>query len=176
MDNIDYSIVIPVYYNQGELIPLMRSLTTLVFQANPGRAGELIFVDDGSGDGSIVELRQIQSEFSALVTIIKLTRNFGAVHASKTGLQFVTGDCFLILAADLQDPPELILEMIKRWQTGAKFVLCARAHRNDPLLSKFFSSIYYRLVRLFVVKDYPKGGFDLALMDRAFLPHLSQQF
>ena len=61
--------------------------------------------------------------------MIKLSRNFGAVHASKTGYQFVTGDGFLVLAADLQDPPALILEMVRRWQAGSKFVTCVRAKR-----------------------------------------------
>ena len=75
---VDYSIVIPVYFNEGCLIPLMRSLKTTVFEANPNYSGEIIFVDDGSEDGSLQELRSIQAEFPALVTIIKLTRNFGS--------------------------------------------------------------------------------------------------
>jgi len=104
--------------------------------------------------------------------VIKLTRNFGAVHASKTGFRYVTGDCFIILAADLQDPPELILKMVDHWLQGSKFVICTRNSRQDPLLSKLFARIYYQLLRFFVDKNYPKGGFDLALMDQSLLSFL----
>jgi glycosyltransferase involved in cell wall biosynthesis len=105
---------------------------------------------------------------------VKLTRNFGAVHASKTGLRFVTGDAFLVLAADLQDPPRLIVEMADAWRTGAKYVVCAREGREDGLSSRLFAAVYYRLVRLLVAPDYPTGGYDMALLDRALLPHLTE--
>ena len=84
----------------------------------------------------------------------------------------MTGHCFAVLAADLQDPPELIVEAARRWSAGAKFVICERESRDDPLSSKVLSAIYYRMLRLLVVPNYPKGGYDLALMDRAFLPYL----
>jgi dolichol-phosphate mannosyltransferase len=87
-------------------------------------------------------------------------------------MRFVTGDCFLVIAADLQDPPEMIVEMVERWQTGAKFVLGVRRSRPDRGLSRLFASIYYALLRGMVIQDYPRGGFDVALMDRAFLPYL----
>jgi polyisoprenyl-phosphate glycosyltransferase len=166
------SVVIPVYYNEESLpvlfAELLKAEDALIRQ---DCSLELIFVDDGSGDNSLAELLKIKQQRQS-TRVVKLTRNFGAIHASKTGFQFVTGDCFMVLAADLQDPPELIPELVARWQAGAKFILCGRLHRDDPLLSKFFAYIYYRLLRFFVVKDYPKGGFDLALMDRAILPYL----
>lgn len=166
------SIVIPVYYNEPSLAPLFAELLAIE-QACHERDDslELVFVDDGSGDHSWQELLKIKQQRPA-TRIVKLTRNFGAVHASKTGLQFVTGDCFMILAADLQDPPGLIPEMFARWRAGSKFVICARSDRQDPLTSRFFAYVYYRLLRLFVVKDYPRGGFDMALMDKAILPYL----
>ena len=166
------SVVVPVYYNEHSLAPLFSELLKQEEALRQrGHALELIFVDDGSQDSSLQELLQIKRQREA-TRIIKLTRNFGATHASKTGFQLVTGDCFLVLAADLQDPPELILEMVTKWEAGSKFVICARANRKDPVSSKLFSYIYYRLLRWFVVDDYPKGGFDMALMDRAFLPHV----
>ena len=103
--------------------------------------------------------------------VVKLTRNFGATKCTKAGLSFVTGDAFVILAADLQDPPELILDMSERWLSGAKFIICERNSRDDPLFSKILANIYYKLIRMLVIKDYPKGGFDLALMDKALLPY-----
>ena len=168
------SIVVPVYYNEeslpllfGELLKIENNLL------EKGMEMELIFVDDGSGDNSLGELLKIKKQ-RANTQVIKLTRNFGAVHASKTGFRFVTGDCFLTLAADLQDPPELILQMVEKWQAGAKYVVAARSDRDDPLGSKIFSFIYYRLVRHLVVPGYPDGGYDVALMDKEILPYLQK--
>ena len=78
----------------------------------------------------------------------------------------------MILAADLQDPPNLITEMVDQWLAGSKFVICERITRDDPLISKIYSKIYYKLLRTFVIRDYPEGGYDMALMDKAFLPYL----
>src|SRR5260370_2378927 len=171
-DSRKFSIVVPVYFNEQSLPHLFEALLSIekrLLETNLEM--ELIFVDDGSGDGSLEELLRIMQRRPD-TKVIKLTRNFGANQASKTGLQFVTGDCFLMLAADLQDPPELILEMADKWLRGGKFILCKRTHRVDPLGSKAFAYIFYRLVRLFVVKDYPPRGYDLALMDRAMLPYM----
>lgn len=168
------SVIVPVYYNEGSLPHLFRKLEeieTSLLQKDMRL--ELIFVDDGSQDASLVLLLEFKKQRPSTI-VIKLTRNFGAVHASKAGLRFVTGDCFTILAADLQDPPELILEMVQCWNKGVKFVVCVRSNRDDPLLTRLFSQIYYSLLRLYVVKDYPKGGFDVALMDKAFLPFLRE--
>ena len=166
------SVVVPVYWNEESIPPLFAELTLIEDKLRErGYELELIFVDDGSGDRSLEELLKIK-RLRPETKVIKLTRNFGAIHASKTGFQFVTGDCFLILAADLQDPPGLILQMVERWEAGCKFILCARSGRHDPASAKLMAALYYWLVRLFVVKDYPKGGFDLSLMDRALLPHL----
>jgi dolichol-phosphate mannosyltransferase len=166
------SVVVPVYFNEGSLPLLFEELRGVENKLlDQGLELELIFVDDGSGDRSWRELLKIKAARPA-TKLVKLSRNFGAVHASKTGLRFVTGDCFMSLAADLQDPPGLILEMARRWQAGCKFVICTRSAREDPPLTKLFARLYYRLLRLAVVRDYPDGGFDLALMDRALLPHM----
>jgi len=166
------SVIVLVYYNEESLPLLFSELAKVENQLGEQDLElELIFVDDGSGDASLKELLKIKQQRES-TKIIKLTRNFGGIHALKTSFQFVTGDCFMVLASDLQDPPELILEMVQLWQQGAKYVLCARESRMDPLRAKLFAKIYYWLLRLFVVQDYPPGGFDLALMDRVFLPHL----
>jgi glycosyltransferase involved in cell wall biosynthesis len=163
-----------VYFNEGSLPPLFVELQAVERKLLEKEVQlELIFVDDGSGDGSWQQLLTIKEQ-RATTKLIKLTRNFGAIHASKAGVRLVTGDCFTILAADLQDPPELILAMVDKWLAGAKYVLCARAGREDPLSSKIFSHLYYRLVRLLVVPNYPREGYDLALMDRSILPHFQE--
>jgi dolichol-phosphate mannosyltransferase len=166
------SIVVPVYFNEQSLPQLSDALLEIEKKLlEKDVEMELIFVDDGSQDRSLAELLKIKERRPG-TKVIKLSRNFGAVHASKTGLQFVTGDCFLMLAADLQDPPELILSMLDKWLQGSRFVLCKRTHRADPPTSKLFAYIFYVLVRFLVIKDYPARGFDLALMDRAMLPYL----
>lgn len=166
------SIIVPVYFNEGSLPGFFSE-----FQAIEQRLVknqyllELIFVDDGSQDGSLNELLKIK-EVRPQTKIIKLTRNFGSVHASKTGMQFVTGDCFVVLPADLQDPPELLLQMLGHWEAGHKFVICTRRSRGDGMIAKTSAKIYYWLLRKLVVPDYPKGGFDVALMDKVFLPYM----
>lgn len=166
------SVVVPVYFNEQSLPGLFDALLEVEEGLRERDLGlELIFVDDGSRDGSLAVLRGFKARRPA-TKVVKLTRNFGAVHASKTGFRFVTGDCFMILAADLQDPPQLILEMADRWRQGAKFVVCVREDREDSAGSVLFSRLYYRLIRLFVVADYPRHGYDVALMSRDFLPYL----
>jgi len=161
-----------VFCNEGSLRPLFDALREV--EAGLDARGidlEVVCVDDGSHDGSFAVLRALK-EARPATRLVKLTRNFGAVRAARTGLRFVTGDCFLFLAADLQDPPGLILEMADRWLQGSKYVLCVRKERTDSLSSKIFSALFYRLIRRTVARDYPRGGYDLALMDRVFQPYL----
>ena len=161
------SVVVPVYYNEQSLPALFEKLLEVEQQLGAlGLALELIFVDDGSGDESWKVLLNLRERRPA-TRLIKLSRNFGAVHASKAGYRYVTGDCFVTVAADLQDPPEVIVEMAKHWLAGSRFVISERAHRDDPLLSRSFSFIYYKMLNALVMRDYPAGGFDMALMDRA---------
>ncbi|MDA0977026.1 MAG: glycosyltransferase family 2 protein [Proteobacteria bacterium] len=168
------SIVVPVYYNEDSLPDLFEELLRVESKLlEMGLNLELIFVDDGSGDDSFQELKKIKAARPA-TRVIKLTRNFGSIHASKAGIQFVTGDCFTVLAADLQDPPELLLEMAEKWLAGSKFVLCERISREDPWTSRMFSSLYYRIIRFFVIPDYPQGGFDAMLMDKVMLSYIQE--
>lgn len=166
------SIVIPVYFNEPSLSDLHKALIKLEQDLLIlGVSLELIFVDDGSQDDSFEKLLELKNADNR-IKVIKLTRNFGSVHAIKTGFRFVSGDCFTVLAADLQDPPDLLLEMVKHWLAGSKFVICERLSRDDPVTTKIYSKIYYKLLRLMVMKDFPEGGFDLALMDKDMLPYM----
>ena len=160
------SIVIPVYYNEESLPLLEEKLATLEQDiVQKGLKLELVFVDDGSGDNSFQRLMEIK-ELRPETQIIKLTRNFGAVAASKTGMGFAKGDCVILVAADLQDPIEVVINMIDQWREGHRFVICTRKTREDPMLSKLLSAIYYRVVRSLIIKNYPIGGFDMMLLDR----------
>ena len=166
------SVVIPVYFNEESLEDLFQELNKLEFNLKKiNFIMELIFVDDGSRDNSLKKLLEFKS-LKAETKIIKLTRNFGTYLACKEGLRHVTGDCFVILSADLQDPPSLILEMVKRWKKGNRFVVCARKTRKDPFIKKFLARIIYLLIRKFVINYYPKYGFDLSLLDSSALVHI----
>ena len=166
------SVVVPVYYNAESLPLLFAELQKVEEQLHERAcAMELIFVDDGSGDESMIELMKIKHQRPD-TRVVKLTRNFGVVHSSKVGLKYVTGDCIMWLSADLQDPPELVIEMTDQWLAGTKFVIAARESRVDPPLTTFFAGIYHWLVRKMISKDYPKGGIDILLMDAALVPYL----
>jgi polyisoprenyl-phosphate glycosyltransferase len=168
------SVIVPVYYNAGSLPILFRELTDVEHQLQRRDvAMELVFVDDGSRDDSFAELMKIKGARPD-TRVIRLSRNFGAVHASKTGMFHVTGDGFLVLAADLQDPPALIPQMVDHWLAGAKFVVCARRRRSDPASTTWLAATYYALLRLLVARDYPTGGYDMALMDKIFLPYMRE--
>jgi len=168
------SVVIPVYFNEGSISILYERLQGVEKDLHQmDMELELVFVDDGSKDGSLQELLKIKKADDS-VKVVKLTRNFGSVHAVKTGFQFVTGDCFMYLAADLQDPPTTIISMVSEWLKGRKFIICERLNRDDPLTTKFFASIYYKIIRKFIVHGYPEGGFDLALMDKSMLPYMQR--
>ncbi len=166
------SVVVPIYYGENLIAPFGDAMDTV--EQSLERLGvrlQLIFVDDGSPDMTMIELLEYKRRRPATL-VVKLTRNFGAINASKTGLKFVTGDCFTIMAVDLQDPPELLVEMVKRWQEGAKYVLCERTKRADPPATRFFSAVYYKLVRTFLMKDFPKGGVDFVFWDASILPYV----
>ncbi len=127
---------------------------------------ETVFVDDGSRDKTLDELKKVQQHDSH-VKIVKLSRNFGEFRAIVAGMSQATGDAIAVMSADLQDPPYLITEMIQYWQQGEKVVIAARNKRDEPWIKNFFANTYYRIVRKLVIADYPKQGFDFFLMDKS---------
>jgi dolichol-phosphate mannosyltransferase len=164
------SVVIPVYHNEESLPELFVEMGKVERELEArGVQLELIFVDDGSGDRSWARLLELKARRPA-TKLVKLTKNFGSVASSKTGVHFVTGDAFMILAADLQDPPEMLMTMVDRWLAGEKYVVAVREKRADSLGTRFFARIYYWLIRKFAVESYPRGGYDVALMTAEFLP------
>jgi glycosyltransferase involved in cell wall biosynthesis len=166
------SVVVPVYFNAESLPYLFTELARVEAELMERNVSlELIFVNDGSRDDSLKQLLLIKNR-RPQTKIISLSRNFGAVSASKTGFAYVSGDAFTLLAADLQDPPKQLLLMVDEWLKGSKFVISARRTREDPAASKLWAWLYYRIIELFVSRDYPRRGFDLMLMDKLLLPHM----
>jgi dolichol-phosphate mannosyltransferase len=167
------SIVVPIYYNELNIPDTVPQLLALAPQL-PGYELELVFVDDGSKDHSLALLLEQQRLHPESVKVVKLTRNFGAMSAVQAGLTVATGDCVGIIAADLQDPPELFLEMVAHWERGTKVVFAVRADREESASQKFFSNGYYALIRKFALAGYPPGGFDFFLVDRQVLDEVNR--
>ena len=164
------SIVVPIYFNELNIPHLMPRLKKLETELS-GYSLELIFVDDGSKDASFELLVNEQKE-DKRIKVIKLSKNFGSMSAIQAGLKYVTGDCAGIIAADLQEPPELFIDMIEKWEKGKKVVIGLREGRDDGAIQNIFSNAYYRLIRSFAIEDYPQGGFDMVLVDKQIVDEL----
>ncbi len=164
------SIIVPVYYNEDNLLPLYADLKEKVLM-KLNIDYEIIFVDDGSKDKSydvMLELAKIDEN----IKTIKLSRNFGEHSAILAGLSQCTGDCAVRKAADLQEPSEMILDMIKKYEEGNKVVLAVRTDREEPITQKAFSNLYAFLMRKLALHNMPKGGFDSFLIDRQVIDFL----
>ena len=166
------SIVVPVYFNELNLPDTVPQLLALEPQLPGGMELELVFVDDGSGDRSLEILREYQSRTPDKITVVSLSRNFGSMSAILAGLQVSSGDCVGMIAADLQDPPELFLEMARHWRAGSKVALAVRSDREESWSQKTFANTYYALIRRFALSNYPAGGFDFFLIDRQVVDDL----
>lgn len=125
---------------------------------------EIIFVNDGSDDGSKEELEQIHFK-DKRVKVVNLTRNFGQGAATEAGHKLAKGDAVITVSADLQDPINLIPKMVTAFEGGSEVVICFREGRGDPLMSRLFSRITFQILRL-SHKNVPPGGFDYYLMGR----------
>ena len=168
-----FSVIVPVYYNELNLPDTISQLLAVVEKLVDYDL-ELVFVDDGSGDRSLGVLLDFQSRYPGIIKVVKLSRNFGSMAAIQAGFTVASGDCVGMIAADLQDPPELFLEMLDHWEKGTKAVFAVRQDREEPFLSKLFSNTYYSLVRKLAIPDYPDGGFDFFLIDRQIINELNR--
>lgn len=168
-----FSIIVPIYFNELNIPDTLPRLMALAPQL-PGYRLEIVFVDDGSGDASLSVLQQAQLEHPELITVVKLTRNFGSMAAIQAGLTVATGDAVGMVTADLQDPPELFIEMLRHRERGCKAVFAVRVDRRDSAAQKLFSAAYYSLMRRFALPDYPEGGFDFFLIDRQVVDEVNR--
>jgi dolichol-phosphate mannosyltransferase len=164
-NSTDYSIVLPVYYNEGSLRTTLAAIKEQVMQWNPGRTCAIIFVDDGSGDGSLKELLSLRAENPSLVTVIKLTRNFGQVNALFAGFAHAKSRCVIAMSADGQDPPGLINQMLCAYfNEGYEIAICSRASRDESWFREVTSRMFYGLIKMLTFPMMPRGGFDYVLL------------
>ena len=161
------SLIVPVYGNEGSLPHLLAAVASL----NDNLAGEfeVVFVVDASPDNCYVLLRQQLPQQAFRSQLVLLSRNFGSFSAIRMGLQFAKGERFAVMAADLQEPPELVLQMdaILR-RDDADVVVGVREARADPLASRLMSHAFWWLYRRYVMADIPPGGVDMFGCNRDF--------
>ncbi len=158
------SIVVPVYHNARSLPDLLEAFRAVAAR-NPDDDFEFIFVDDGSTDDSFAVLQNLAVS-EPRMKVAKLSRNFGSNPAIMAGLSLAKGDAVAAIAADLQDPPALLHDMIALWRDDHKVVIAARRGRGDPFPTSLLSDTFYRLFRRFAITNMPKRGFDFFLIDQ----------
>lgn len=158
------SIIAPVYNEEGNLDTLYTRLTEVM--DTTGEAWELILVNDGSYDRSAEIMREMQQRDSR-IRVINFARNFGHQNAVTAGMDYARGDAVVIIDADLQDPPEVILQLLDKWREGYHVVYAVREERKgETWFKKFTAKLFYRLIYRITDVDIPVDTGDFRLMDR----------
>ncbi|HVB89974.1 MAG TPA: glycosyltransferase family 2 protein [Beijerinckiaceae bacterium] len=162
-----YSFVVPIY-NEESVIPLLISRMDELLQSLDGPA-EVLFVDDGSHDCSPIVLRA-KAKSDPRYRYVRLSRNFGHQIAITTGLDRAQGDAVVVMDADLQDPPEIVHQLIAKWREGFQVVSAQRRSRSgESRFKRASASLFYRFLRSFACVDIPQDVGDFRLVDRAVL-------
>lgn len=168
---IDYSLIIPVYRNEGSIAELLDAMDFI--QSGLDGALEVVFVVDGSPDRSHERLLEGTSGRRFRSKIVLLSRNFGSFAAIREGLLCAKGDWLAVMAADLQEPPELMLEFFQTLRREpVDVVVGTRAARSDPWLDRWASKLFWGAYRALVQPEVPKGGIDVFGCNRAFRDQL----
>ena len=170
-----YSVVIPVYKNEGYVGQLIEAFEALAAAALDrfGVTMEFLFVVDGSPDRSLELLREALPNARFASQLLSHSRNFGSFAAIRSGLQAGTGAYFGVIAADLQEPPELLLDFLAPMLSGiADVAIGRRETRDDPRASQLNANLFWAIYRRFVIPEVPPGGVDVFGCTRAVRDHL----
>lgn len=166
-----YSLVVPVYRNEGSLVDLIAAIADLNSELDYRL--EAIFVVDGSPDASLERLRELLPDCGYSAKLVALSRNFGSFAAIREGLALAEGDYAAVMAADLQEPPELVTEFFRELRKDdVDVVFGVREGRDDPLATRLASGLFWSAYRRFVRPDVPPGGVDVFAVNRSFLKRL----
>ncbi len=161
------SVVVPIHNEQESLLALIDRLTIVLDGLD--ETAEVVLVDDGSTDNSPLQLALL-AERDPRLKVLTLARNFGHQLAITAGLDRARGDVVVVMDGDLQDPPEVIPELVQRWRDGYDVVYAVRRRREgEPLLRRFRAALYYRLFRVFADVDAPVDVGDFRALDRRVL-------
>jgi dolichol-phosphate mannosyltransferase len=170
--NITYSIIAPIY-NELESLPELYRRLTAVMDGN-GEPWELVLVDDGSTDGSTEKILELARQDQRVRPVI-FARNFGHQIAITAGWDYARGEAIVIIDADLQDPPAIILELARKWKEGYEVVYAVRSQREgETWFKKLSSSFFYRAIYLITDVKIPLDTGDFRLMDRKVVDVLKQ--
>lgn len=166
-----YSLIIPIYNEEENIPELYRRVSVLIDKLDG--LSELILINDGSSDRSLFMIRELHQK-DARVCYLSLARNFGHQVAVTAGLNFARGQAIIILDADLQDPPELIPQMLAKWQKGYHVVYAQRIKRSqESWFKRFTAYVFYRVLRRLADVDIPADTGDFCLMDRQIVDILN---
>ena len=160
------SIIIPCYYNEDNIPVTTAELLENEKNFPEEVEFEYVMVDDGSKDNTLEALLRFEKENPGKVKIVKLVSNVGSYNAIVAGMETATGDCNVVITADLQDPPALMVKMYEYWKKGAKLVVANRDEREEGFFKTLFASSFQYLMKHFALKNLPSGGFDYVLFDR----------
>ncbi len=160
------SIIIPCYYNEDNIPVTTAELLKNEKNFPEEVEFEYVMVDDGSKDGTLAKLLIFEKENPGKVKIVKLVSNVGSYNAIVAGMETATGDCNVVITADLQDPPALMIKMYEYWKNGVKLVIANREERNEGFFKTLFANTFQYLMKHFALKNLPDGGFDYVLFDK----------
>ena len=159
------SIIIPAY-NEEDSLPFLYERLEKMINANSNYEFEILFVNDGSKDNTLNLIKEYREKDSR-ISYVDFSRNFGKEIGMIAGLDYATGDAVIFMDADLQDPPELIPEMIKYWEEGYDDVYAQRRTRaGETFLKKFTSKMYYKVLQTLTSVPIQKDTGDFRLLDR----------
>lgn len=165
------SVVVPIF-NEQQNLPALRQRLAAALDST-GDAWELILVDDGSGDSSARLMREFHEQDSR-IKVVTLSRNFGHQPAVSAGIHHASGDCVVLIDGDLQDPPEVIPEMVRKWKEGFQVVLAERSSRADDGARGLAFRLFYPLLRAITdLPNAPDAGI-FGLMDRAVVSEFNK--
>ncbi|MCW2683594.1 MAG: glycosyl transferase, group 2 family protein [Blastococcus sp.] len=159
------SYVLPVY-NEADGIGTFHGRLLQATLKRPDLDFEFVYVNDGSRDASLEILERIAASCPQ-VRVVNFSRNYGHQMAITAGLDYAGGDAVIVMDTDLQDPPEVSIQLIEAWESGAQIVYAQRRTRKDTAMKRFTAHAYYRLLRRFADVDIPVDTGDFRLMDRA---------
>ncbi|WP_375473829.1 glycosyltransferase family 2 protein [uncultured Nostoc sp.] len=166
-----YSFIVPIY-NEEEIIPELYRRLSAVMNRMDGLV-ELILINDGSRDRSLQLLQELHQK-DPRICYLSFARNFGHQIAVTAGLNFVRGQVIVILDADLQDPPELIPDMVEKWRQGYQVVYAQRTQRlNEGWFKRFTAYFFYRILKKLADVEIPTDTGDFCLMDRQIVDILN---
>lgn len=157
-------MAVPVY-DEREIVPELTRRLIQVLDELPGGPHEVVFVDDGSTDGTL-ECLETEATEDTRIRVVSLSRNFGHQIAISAALDHVSGDVTVIMDGDLQDPPEVIPELVARYRSGYDVVYARRKDRSEPLLLRTAYLVFYRIVSRISTIDLPLDAGDFGLMSR----------